>query len=93
MNDNETLRTELQTANDKIKVLEGENSSYAEENDQKTLGVQAYEILVHSEMQFNTGNYSASRDILKDADPNLLTENGQTLYNWLKGKLEARGFK
>lgn len=91
--ENETLRAEVNSSNEKIKQLENESSAISIDAKQKEQANRANEFLIEAELLFNTGKYADSRDALQNVNAALLSDQGKVLYDWLKDKLSKKGYK
>jgi septal ring factor EnvC (AmiA/AmiB activator) len=91
--ENEKLREELLSAKQKIASLEEKLDEITNQNTQSRFAGEATDFLIEAEMLFNTGNYAKSRDVLQNANAEMLSEPGKELYNWLRKKLASKGYK
>jgi len=90
--ENETLRGELKSANEKNAILEEENAAFEEDDKDRQHAFEATEFLLEAEMLFNIGNYAKSKDVLQNANAHVLSEQGKNLYKWLLDKLRKKGY-
>ena len=91
--DNEALNAEVKSAKERIAVLEAETQNSSEQNAAQAKRAFSSDLLMQSEMLFNTGKYAVSFDALVEAERENLSEQGKELYDWLKGKLQSKGYK
>ena len=93
VSENEKLRNEIKIFSEKIQQLEQDSEGIKNEIKEKNLAHEASEYLIQAEMLFNLGKNQESFEMLKNVNSFALSENGKQLYEWLRGKLSAKGFK
>lgn len=93
VSENEKLRNEIKSFNEKFEQLEQDSASIKTEIKEKDLTNEANEYLIQAEMLFNLGKNPESFEMLKNVNSFALSENGKQLYDWLTDKLVAKGFK